>query len=723
MAQKRSVELEIKLQNAKSIGDLESVLKEINKELKTVDVGSEAFNQLSEQAKKADGSLKGIKDELRGISDEKQLDSVAKLGASLAGGLSVATVAASHFGEQTEESINAAIRTATELTVVVNAIKPIMEGLTSTNRRAFAEFVKGFKTSGVAATLFGNTTKAALISTGVGAFAVAVGLLIANWEAVTAAVNKFIDSIPFLKSIKDTVTDLVDSVGSLSNLFSGLGAFIVGAFTSGKSAVDEYNKAIERGLVLEALRKQTKEIETQVETRERLIKLLEVMGEKELEILSLQKQNAKELLDSYKERLKAGEEFSDDEKKRMQELADEVILLDIRIANTKKKNAEKEAEEAKKRREKALKEEIDAIVKQGEEERAERQYHIDLEKQVEEEFGRFKLFNDKKTRDEQMKNMTEQHRKELAAEKEAATEYLKVVKGKSDEELRIERENELRKAEEKRAIITEYTQAVLDGYNQIALAISNTIQREIDGLNMMLQNTNMAYEESVNNVRSLEAQLSEAKGASHDIVLSQLEKERKKEKQLAEERKKIQNQIITAENRKAQADWRNAIINATIQSALAVVEALPNVVLSAIVGVMGAASIATIAGNKPEPIPLMAAKGGYTGAGTVRDATGERKTVVQLHENEWVAPRWMVESAAYGGIIAQLEGIRQAKPMAEGGFSSDALPSVVPDTGTMSNVSASALKTAIENARIFVAVTEVRDVQTNVEVIESRISA
>src|SRR5690349_18613799 len=112
---KRSVELQIQLKNAKSITDLESVIKDINKELRAVDVNSEAFKELSDTAKQANSSLTEVKDSLKSISDEKKIDSVAKIGGALAASLSVATIAASHFGTQTQESIQKTIRTAVEL--------------------------------------------------------------------------------------------------------------------------------------------------------------------------------------------------------------------------------------------------------------------------------------------------------------------------------------------------------------------------------------------------------------------------------------------------------------------------------------------------------------------------------------------------------------------------------------------------------------------------------
>jgi hypothetical protein len=49
------------------------------------------------------------------------------------------------------------------------------------------------------------------------------------------------------------------------------------------------------------------------------------------------------------------------------------------------------------------------------------------------------------------------------------------------------------------------------------------------------------------------------------------------------------------------------------------------------------------------------AKGGYTGTGTYRDSTGERVAGI-VHEGEWVAPKWMLQSFPY--LFSQLEKAR-----------------------------------------------------------------
>jgi hypothetical protein len=59
---------------------------------------------------------------------------------------------------------------------------------------------------------------------------------------------------------------------------------------------------------------------------------------------------------------------------------------------------------------------------------------------------------------------------------------------------------------------------------------------------------------------------------------------------------------------------------------------------------------------------------------------------------------------------------------ATGGFTSEAVPDVVPDKSSLS-ITPDTLVAALEKARLFVAVSEINDVQNRVSVIESRAAA
>jgi hypothetical protein len=62
------------------------------------------------------------------------------------------------------------------------------------------------------------------------------------------------------------------------------------------------------------------------------------------------------------------------------------------------------------------------------------------------------------------------------------------------------------------------------------------------------------------------------------------------------------------------------------------------------------------------------ATGGYTGKGTHKDETGHKVAGV-VHNDEWVAPKWMNEHPTYGKTIYQLEKVRK-RGFATGGYTS-----------------------------------------------------
>lgn len=754
---KRSVELSIELKNAKSIGDLEKVLKDINTELKAVDVNSDAFLELSNSAKKADGSLKDIKDDLKGISSEKQLDSVAKLGGSLAAGLSVASIAASKFGDESKEGITKAIQTATELSVVVGSIKPLLEGLSSSNRKAFGQFVDGFKSAGVGAKLFGTTTRTAVASTGIGLLVIALGLLIANWDSVTKSVKEFGESIPFIKAIVDGVQSLIDKVGSLSNLFSGIGAFIKGVFTAGTSAVDEFNKAIEKGKAIDALKAQAEAIELQNEGRERTLKLLQAQGGKELEILAIQKEQTKQQLANLEARQKAGDELSKDELKKIEDLKNELDLIDIRTKKTLESQAKTAKDLSDKRKKevddkaKSSKEELDkyiqdinarrAIGKKAEEDaiRDISQLKInaisdDSKRQIEQ--LKFDYANKIKALTGTEKQITEQRTLlETERQRKIADIAVKGLKDQLDRTKALQseadeqkKEADALKLEEFKAqidTINTYAQLGSQGINDIAGAITDSLSRDLVGIQSQLDSTNQLYAQSAAERQALETELADSDGARREQILNSIDQEKKKQLDLANQQKKLTQEKNKALNKQQEIEWANSLLNAVVQGALSVIEALPNVPLSVAVGIIAGIETAIIAGNKPTPIPL--AKGGpvfegFTGIGGARDETGERVAFeTRLHGDEWVAPRWMVKDPVLGTQIQHLEGIRKAS-LAVGGSPSSA-PIISSDIQSGS-LSAESLRSIMENAQIFVSAKEVGDLyNNNVKTIESRAAA
>lgn len=191
----------------KSLGQLEDELAGINEELREVPIGSKAFEELTKKSQALTKELDKVNQEVEGLKFEDKImaaDGAAKVFAgSLAaavGTLGVLGVESERFGEFEQKAASAI--------AVGLGIKDVSEG--------FMQFGTVLKKSGIAAKLFGNITKTALIATGVGAFVVLIGTLVANWDKVTAAAKRFADSVPFIGKainvIKDSFNSFVDAI-------------------------------------------------------------------------------------------------------------------------------------------------------------------------------------------------------------------------------------------------------------------------------------------------------------------------------------------------------------------------------------------------------------------------------------------------------------------------------------------------------------------------------
>ncbi len=186
----RSVELQIKLQGVESLQQLEEVTAEINQELKQVDINSQEFTAMGDLAKKANSRVKEISTSLEGITSTEKSEAINKMGMALLGAFQGAAGASLLFGEQTSESMNKAIKAVGGLFAITDSVKKITEAFSAKNISALKSVYKGWVEATAGAKIFGVSVKTALISTGIGALVVALGLIIANFDKIKNLVNQ-----------------------------------------------------------------------------------------------------------------------------------------------------------------------------------------------------------------------------------------------------------------------------------------------------------------------------------------------------------------------------------------------------------------------------------------------------------------------------------------------------------------------------------------------------
>lgn len=192
-----TVNIDIQVQS-KSINDLEKELAEVNQELKDVAVGSESFKQLSKESQVLTQQLKKVQQTAEGFTLDDKIKgidgSMKLLGGSLSsvvGTLGILGVETEAFGEFEKKAASAI--------AVGMGFKQIGEGI--------RDIGPLLGKAGTAIKGFSITTRQALIATGIGAFVVALGTVIAYWDDITAAVERFAEKVPFvgkaLKGIKN----------------------------------------------------------------------------------------------------------------------------------------------------------------------------------------------------------------------------------------------------------------------------------------------------------------------------------------------------------------------------------------------------------------------------------------------------------------------------------------------------------------------------------------
>jgi len=192
--------------SAKTLADLEQSAEQLNEELKQLDPRSEDFKNLAKAAQGVNAEIETIGNSIEGIKFEDKIQAWDGATKILAG--SVASVVGG-FGLLGIESEKLEFLEGQAANAIAFAIglKDMSEGL--------SQVAMAFKKSGIAAKLFGNTTKVALVATGVGIFVVALGTIVAYWDDITKAVKKAANAFPFvgkaIQGIKDTFNQLFDA--------------------------------------------------------------------------------------------------------------------------------------------------------------------------------------------------------------------------------------------------------------------------------------------------------------------------------------------------------------------------------------------------------------------------------------------------------------------------------------------------------------------------------
>jgi hypothetical protein len=195
-----------------SIGQMEDELANLNEEIKSVEVNSQAFNELATKIGAVETQLEGAQQGLARFTAEDKVKafqgSIDVLGGSIAG----VTGAVGLLGVESEEFDKLTARAASAI-AFASGIKQASDGAIALSQ-SLTKSSKAQKLFAATQKLVNSGLgkfKITLIGTGIGALVVGVGLLIANFDKVSAAVTKFIGKSKFLTGIVSTAKAAFDS--------------------------------------------------------------------------------------------------------------------------------------------------------------------------------------------------------------------------------------------------------------------------------------------------------------------------------------------------------------------------------------------------------------------------------------------------------------------------------------------------------------------------------
>jgi len=336
----KTYNIDINVQS-KTLGQLEDQLSQVNEELKQVDRNSEAFKNLTKQAQVLNKEINKTNKEIEGFTMERQLeaaDGAAKIFSgtlnTVVGSLGVLGVESEKFGEFEKKAASAI---AAGL-----GVKDLVEGI--------GKVGPAFAKAGSSALKFAKTTKGALIATGVGAFAVIVGTLIANWDGVTKAVENFAKKVPIvgtvIEKIKEGINGLIDV---FRPVLEWLGILPDEAERANNAVIESNEKLLETGereLALlqargasaeEIFAQREKMLQAELDNLKRTEADKEEIYKKETELLALQEAEKTRILNEAEAKRKEGRDKAaekkkaDDEKAKADEEARLQALADLEL--------------------------------------------------------------------------------------------------------------------------------------------------------------------------------------------------------------------------------------------------------------------------------------------------------------------------------------------------------------------------------------------------------
>ena len=243
MADKKiAVEIDVNAKGAgKTLGELEKRFEDLNKEIKEVPLNSKKFNELQKELAQTGREVKNVELAFESLDNEQ----VASELGSVAGAVGDVSAAFILLGDDSEtlqevaknielamgvsmglkgaiEGVSSARKLLNNSTIVSNTLQKLNTAGTFIAATAQKTYALAVGTSTGAMKLF----RIALLATGIGAIIVGLGLLIANFDKVTGAVQKAVTWFSNLgEGVKLAISIMLPFIGVIRLINAALESF------------------------------------------------------------------------------------------------------------------------------------------------------------------------------------------------------------------------------------------------------------------------------------------------------------------------------------------------------------------------------------------------------------------------------------------------------------------------------------------------------------------
>lgn len=253
----------------KNTGSLKTQLRQVKDELQKLAIAGKAnteeYKRLREEAGRLQDAIADVNDEIRQAgSDTRGLDQTIRVATTAASAFGAVQAATALFGKENEELQ----RTLVKVTAAISLVQSLQQVQAEILKEDSVFTLAAAKAKGLYAAAVGTSSGAlkifrlALISTGIGAAVVAIGLLVANFDKLKSAL---LNAIPGLETFANFIGKVVNTVTDFVGITSEQGR----AVEKANKRLKENNEVLERNLKIYRARKDAAKI---FEAEEKILK-------------------------------------------------------------------------------------------------------------------------------------------------------------------------------------------------------------------------------------------------------------------------------------------------------------------------------------------------------------------------------------------------------------------------------------------------------------------